>query len=120
MYASCLKRIRALLWDPLDEVAARVDSDNDVWAFFGDFNIIANVQEKLGGRDADLGAIQDFQECVMQNGLLDAGFLGINLVGVIIENEGREYGRELIERCTLSDFRGHILRVQLPIFRESF
>lgn len=76
VYASCLKRIRARLWDHLDEVAARVDLGNDAWTVTGDFNIIANAQEKHGGRDADVGAIQDFQECSMRNGLIDAGFLG--------------------------------------------
>lgn len=38
VHASCLKRIRAHLWDHLDEVAARVDQNNEAWAFSGDFN----------------------------------------------------------------------------------
>lgn len=38
VHASCLKRIRAHLWDHLDEVAARVDQNNEAWAVSGDFN----------------------------------------------------------------------------------
>lgn len=58
VYASCLKRIRAQFWEHLDTVPTRVENDNEAWAVSGDFNIIANVQEKRGGPYADLGAIQ--------------------------------------------------------------
>lgn len=76
VYASCLKRIRVQLWEHLDQVSARVTQNNDLWMISGDLNIIAHTQEKQGGRDPDLGAIHDFQDCVMRNGLFDAGYVG--------------------------------------------
>lgn len=56
VHASCLKRIFAHLWDHLDEVAARVDQNNEAWAVYGDFNIIAKykksrvVEMRISGR----------------------------------------------------------------------
>lgn len=76
IYASCLKRIRQLLWEHLDFVYASIRQTVTHWLLVGDFNVIASAEEKQGGHESDRGAIQDFQQCIMRNGLLDAGYKG--------------------------------------------
>lgn len=39
------------------------------------FNVIVDISEKRGGGQVDMGALQDFQETIMRNVLIDAGFI---------------------------------------------
>lgn len=78
VYASWLKRVRKDLWEHLDQVATDVGQTHEPWMVTGDFNVIASTVEKQGGRQTDLGAIHDFQECISRTGLIDAGYQGKN------------------------------------------
>ena len=72
VYAKCTRRERRDLWDQL-----RVVSSNTLpWVVGGDFNIISSTTEREGGQPPDLNAMNDFNICQLDCGLLDIGFSG--------------------------------------------
>lgn len=72
VYAKCLRYERQALWDQL-----RLHSDIDIpWLVGGDFNTILRVSEKRGGLDPDMGSIQDFRECLVENNLSEVAYTG--------------------------------------------
>lgn len=76
VYACCLNMIRENLWAQIDQTASYVDFYRLPLFITGDYNVISNTTEKQGGISSNLLAIQDFQNCIMWNGLIDAGFIG--------------------------------------------
>ena len=50
---------------------------NQPWLIGGDFNIIVNSNEKVGGAPPDTNAMNDFGNCIMDSGLIDIGFEGL-------------------------------------------
>lgn len=76
VYANCLKRIRRELWEHLDLVSATIRQRQLAWILAGDFNVVTDIAEKKGGIQIDMGAIQEFQDTIMRNELIDAGFIG--------------------------------------------
>nr|XP_009598929.1 uncharacterized protein LOC104094661 [Nicotiana tomentosiformis] len=51
-------------------------TNQETWEIIGDFNVITNREEKLGGRPYKLEESLDFIECLNEFGLQDAGFTG--------------------------------------------
>lgn len=76
IYASCLKRIRQDLWRHLSDIQQEATGSATLWLLACDFNIIADINEKQGGRNVDLLGMQEFQDFINQNGFIDAGFQG--------------------------------------------
>ncbi|KAL7083946.1 hypothetical protein ACP275_14G193900 [Erythranthe tilingii] len=72
VYASCSQRSRKDLWAHL---SAMNEVISDPWFMGGDFNATLDVSEKKGGLN-DVTRLHDFQNFVIQSGLLDAGFIG--------------------------------------------
>lgn len=73
VYAKCSVMERQALWTSLLLVHSKISGP---WLVAGDFNCIMKVDEKLGGNPPHLGAISDFNECVSDCALIDAGFIG--------------------------------------------
>lgn len=76
IYASCLKRIRQDLWRHLSDIQQEATGSATLWLLARDFNIIADINEKQGGRNVDLLGMQEFQDFINQNGFIDDGFHG--------------------------------------------
>lgn len=72
IYANCQKRVRLELWTHLSSIQQLVTNTSSPWMVAGDFNIIASLNEKRGGRPVDLLGIQEFQDFIGQNELIDA------------------------------------------------
>ncbi|XP_070036476.1 uncharacterized protein [Nicotiana tomentosiformis] len=72
-YAKCDKQLRNLMWDDLRETAGTI---NGPWGFMGDFNIISNVAEKLGGRDFRVEESLDFISYLSDCEIHDGGYVG--------------------------------------------
>lgn len=72
VYAKCTKRERLPLWDIIRSLVP----DSSPWLLGGDFNIITNSSERIGGSTPDLSAMSDFGNCLLDTGLLDIGFVG--------------------------------------------
>lgn len=72
IYASCLARIRLALWEHLSDIATYLRVP---WLICGDFNEITSHSEKIGGRFTDDPGMHDFQNFILTNGLMDAGFV---------------------------------------------
>ncbi|CAL1354023.1 unnamed protein product [Linum trigynum] len=64
---------RRELWNALRDIA---EDMTEPWALVGDFNSILHPSEKLGGAPYDARRAGDFQNCLMDTGLTDIGFVG--------------------------------------------
>ncbi|CAL1370678.1 unnamed protein product [Linum trigynum] len=61
------------LWNSLRDIAEDI---SDPWLVAGDFNSILYASEKSGGAPFDASRVRDFQDCVLDAGLIDLGFSG--------------------------------------------
>lgn len=57
VYAKCKEHLRKPLWDM---ILQKSTVDTKPWCFVGDFNVINNVEEKLGGLPYDMRKNIDF------------------------------------------------------------
>ncbi|KAJ6414222.1 hypothetical protein OIU84_006950 [Salix udensis] len=73
VYAKNLRSERKILWDELCEVASLLDGP---WVVGGDFNAVLNVNESKGGGNPNQGSMEEFGSCLLDCGLLDAGYEG--------------------------------------------
>lgn len=73
IYAKCSRSERLPLWDELKDYHRHMDKP---WILAGDFNVVGEVNEKLGGRSPDLNAINDFRDMISFCGLIDGGYTG--------------------------------------------
>lgn len=64
---------RRCLWDELLAVDAMIDMP---WFVGGDFNVIKARSEKLGGASPNLNTLEEFNDCLLDCGLLDVPFTG--------------------------------------------
>lgn len=72
VYAKCTQGERLQLWESMEDIANTI---NLPWMVGGDFNVICNEEEKLGGRAAVTGAeVRDFNHCINVCNLEDMGF----------------------------------------------
>ncbi|XP_075076577.1 uncharacterized protein LOC107792041 [Nicotiana tabacum] len=73
IYAKCDAIERIELWDSLYAMASDMDAP---WLVGGDFNVIWDEEEKLGGLPVSLNEIDDFRHCINTCNLFDLGFKG--------------------------------------------
>lgn len=73
VYAKCNRLERKDLWEHLTVLSS---SMTDPWFVGGDLNAILDAREKKGGRPTEVRNLFDFQNCILQTGLIDAGFSG--------------------------------------------
>ncbi|OVA17163.1 hypothetical protein BVC80_4265g2 [Macleaya cordata] len=73
IYASCDNLERRTLWSDLSTIGARISCP---WILGGDFNVVSNLAERLGGRLALSQNIDDFNDFIEVNELVDGGFIG--------------------------------------------
>ncbi|KAL0906850.1 hypothetical protein M5K25_025378 [Dendrobium thyrsiflorum] len=71
VYAACDKNSRVPLWEDLINFAIPLTSP---WCVGGDFNIISNATERVGGNPPNQSAIDDFNNTILQCQLQDIGF----------------------------------------------
>lgn len=71
--ARCERAERILLWDSLSQHASYMDLP---WLVGGDFNVILNEEEKIGGLPVTWQECEDFAECINSNALFDVGYKG--------------------------------------------
>lgn len=72
VYARCSALERLELWEDLDST----DVGNQPWMVGGDFNVILNEDEKLGGLDLEQSEAMDFAQCINSCALLEVKFTG--------------------------------------------
>ncbi|KAJ6684500.1 RETROTRANSPOSON UNCLASSIFIED-LIKE PROTEIN [Salix purpurea] len=72
-YAKNLRSERKILWDELCEIASILDGP---WVVGGDFNAVLNVKESKGGDNPNQGSMEEFGSCLLDCGMLDAGYEG--------------------------------------------
>lgn len=73
VYAKCRTFLRRTLWEDLVSVSNNIQGP---WSIMGDFNVIAKVEEKLGGTPYRLEKSFDFLNFMEDTGVQDAGFAG--------------------------------------------
>ncbi|KAL0911913.1 hypothetical protein M5K25_017849 [Dendrobium thyrsiflorum] len=73
VYASCSKSGRTSLWQNLCQWASAISGP---WMLGGDFNIITQSEEKMGGAAPNLNAMEDFNDMIRNCCLSDIGFTG--------------------------------------------
>ncbi|KAI0524423.1 hypothetical protein KFK09_003792 [Dendrobium nobile] len=73
VYAVCTRQGRLPLWDNLKIFAESIDKP---WVIGGDFNIIANLSERIGGGLPNAQAMGDFNNMFLDFNLHDIGFSG--------------------------------------------
>ncbi|OVA15314.1 Ribonuclease H domain [Macleaya cordata] len=73
VYASCDGYERRALWADLSAIGTGISAP---WILGGDFNVVSNLAERLGGRPAMGSNIEDFNEFVESNELVDGGYVG--------------------------------------------
>ncbi|KAI0524770.1 hypothetical protein KFK09_004155 [Dendrobium nobile] len=73
IYAACTRMVRLTLWKQLNDFAA---TDPDPVGIGGDFNIISNASEHLGGNIPNAQAMDDFNSMISTCELHDIGFFG--------------------------------------------
>ncbi|KAI0491773.1 hypothetical protein KFK09_026033 [Dendrobium nobile] len=73
VYAACTKSNRLPLWYQLRQFASII---NGPWCIGGDFNIISNSAERLGGNAANVNAMDDFNSMISDCNLNDICYFG--------------------------------------------
>lgn len=73
VYANCTAVEREELWE---SIVSMNNIINGAWCMGGDFNIIMDPIEKLGGRPHRASKSLDFINCMDSCGLSDIGFIG--------------------------------------------
>jgi len=73
IYARCNAIDRLELWDELGNF---VDMDRCPWIIGGDFNVILNEEEKLGGLQFTQNEAMDFAAFISNNALIEVRFSG--------------------------------------------
>ena len=84
VYAKCKQILRRDLWQHLNNLTIPC---NMPWIVLGDFNSILSSDERRGGAFPSLSSMEDFGDFLDQRGLVDCGFNGINIPGVIIDRD---------------------------------
>ncbi|KAJ0094336.1 hypothetical protein Patl1_15029 [Pistacia atlantica] len=75
IYAKCNSIERRELWQSLE----LVDSKEDPWLVVGDFNVIREDSERVGGHPRPIRAMEEFNNCIDHCGLLDMQVTGRRL-----------------------------------------
>ncbi|KAK4706320.1 hypothetical protein R3W88_034129 [Solanum pinnatisectum] len=73
VYAKCKDFLRRPLWDRMLHQAS---GNNRPWCSVGDYNVITNIEEKLGGVPYNMKKSLDFIATIEACGLIDLGFSG--------------------------------------------
>ncbi|XP_060210726.1 uncharacterized protein LOC132637688 [Lycium barbarum] len=73
VYAKCTPSERQDLWADLINVHNKIQGP---WCIGGDFNVILDPDEKLGGKPHRMGNNFDFSTCMDSYGVTDLGFVG--------------------------------------------
>ncbi|XP_070049368.1 uncharacterized protein [Nicotiana tomentosiformis] len=73
VYAKCTAAERKDLWDSLENISMSINSP---WCIGGDFNVIADPGEKLGGKSHRIYRSLEFVNCLNNCGVTDLGFTG--------------------------------------------
>ena len=74
--------MRFISWELIRSLKRQCDLP---WVLFGDFNEIVHSDEKLGWLDRDARQMEGFRECLSDCGLVDLGFVGQRILGVMEE-----------------------------------
>ncbi|GAA0160854.1 hypothetical protein LIER_17311 [Lithospermum erythrorhizon] len=75
VYASCSVSERRQLWDGLQIMS----TTSKPWIIMGDFNVIKGPSEQIGCKALNTCAMEDFNDCLLNCKLEDAGFQGSSL-----------------------------------------
>ncbi|OIT35430.1 hypothetical protein A4A49_02536 [Nicotiana attenuata] len=73
IYAKCKPAMRRPLWDILRHKSTNYTHP---WCVIGDFNVIASVEEKIGGLSYQMSKSLDFLSMMEECGLVDLGYYG--------------------------------------------
>ncbi|KAK4390395.1 hypothetical protein Sango_2102800 [Sesamum angolense] len=72
VYAKCYRNPRRLLWEELTSIS----NQHAPWLVGGHFNVILHPNENQGVDMRRMGPIDDFNDMMIDTGLMDAGFEG--------------------------------------------
>jgi len=68
VYARCIALERLELWEELEDIVSR---EQCPWVVGGDFNVILNEEEKLGGLEFTQNEAYDFSSCITACALIE-------------------------------------------------
>ncbi|KAK4728573.1 hypothetical protein R3W88_021561 [Solanum pinnatisectum] len=101
IYAKCTQGERLNLWESMAHLASTV---NIPWVIGGDFNVITNESEKLGGREVTDAEVRDFNHCLNVCNLEDRGVFSKE----DLTNDG-EWDEDVVKEILPTEFADHIL-----------
>lgn len=90
VYAKCSPVDRKDLWDSLEQINISITHP---WCIGGDFNVITDPTEKLGGKPHRMYKSLDFINCLDNCGATNVGFTGPKFNGATTEDLVREFGK---------------------------
>ncbi|WMV32839.1 hypothetical protein MTR67_026224, partial [Solanum verrucosum] len=94
VYAKCKDNLRRSLWDRMLHF---VDTNNTIpWCTVGDFNVITDTYEKLGGIRYNMRKSLEFIGVIEDCGLMDWASMDLSSLGLIKGASISEYGKDLI------------------------
>uniref|UniRef100_A0A0V0I5C8 Putative ovule protein n=1 Tax=Solanum chacoense TaxID=4108 RepID=A0A0V0I5C8_SOLCH len=73
VYAKCNADQRQMLWEDLFQLATGMTSP---WVVGGDFNVVLNTEEKIGGLPVSDADHEDFENCISSCNLNEIQFRG--------------------------------------------
>lgn len=101
VYAKCTKAERVDLWDQIRSFKVL----NAPWSVGGDFNIITQSSERVGGAAPNVAVMNDFCNCILDCDLLDIGFEGVEFTWMWRDIKQR-LDRILFNQCWLDILPG--------------
>ncbi|XP_060212194.1 uncharacterized protein LOC132639792 [Lycium barbarum] len=104
VYAKCCSNDRRELWDSLIDLASSI---NGPWCVGGDFNVIMNSEEKIGGRPHRASKSLDFISSMEACGLTDLGFVGPKFTWCNNRGPGRRIWKRLDRICVNDQWLQH-------------
>ncbi|KAK4706689.1 hypothetical protein R3W88_033755 [Solanum pinnatisectum] len=106
VYARCNALERLELWEKLESIAERVQCP---WIIRGDFNVILNKEEKLGGLEFSPNEAIDFAAFISSDALSEVRWLGSKFTwwnGRIEEAKHKQF-KNIVEENWKVDFAGN-------------
>lgn len=76
IYARCNNGKRLELWEKLEDI----DDNNTPWIIGGEFDVILNEEEKMGGLDFSQNKVVDFGQFISKCALSELRFVGSSYI----------------------------------------
>ncbi|KAK9689581.1 hypothetical protein RND81_09G068700 [Saponaria officinalis] len=112
VYASNTPAVRLFLWESLRQISNAIQS----WVFWGDFNVVRDIFERISDHPPNLSEILDFNACILNCGLDDMQSTGCEYSWTNNQDGSRVWSkldRVLINNAWLRQFPSSSTKVML-------